>query len=164
MTSDATPGPRDLEDQDATAPDRESDFKKTRTFGMGPSITAAQLPKNTGKRKKTRRRAADSKIVGLKNYGLEKSVYKKRHHLHQNSDEGRISVSSPAILQCGNDRSPKGRFSVEEKEEEVRRTAARNPYVLFYLGNLAALKVLLYYLSKSQTLLHLDHASSPKHA
>ena len=73
----------------------------------------------------------------MKNYGPENT----RHQLPHSSYDG-----SPLMDGV---KSPKARFAVEEKEEEVRRAATRNPFVLSYLGILAAMKVMIYYLSKS---------------
>jgi hypothetical protein len=128
------------------SPDQESDGTKTRTYLklLKPITSVASKETN----RDDWRRNKDSKVVGLKNYGLDKSVYEKRH---QYDAENRMSVASFASLDTvrgGDGKSQRVRFSVEEKEEEVRRSATKNCFVLFYLGNLAALKVMFYYLSK----------------
>jgi hypothetical protein len=124
-----------------------------------PIPSAVSNKFNAGKKKKglkNWRGDPDSKVVGLKNYGLDKAAYEKRHQLQPPSSvDSRKSVASLATVQGGGGGEGKPRssnrvhyFSVEENEVEVRRTATTNPLVLFYLGNLAALKVIFYYLSK----------------
>jgi hypothetical protein len=93
----------------------------------------------------------DSKIVGLKNYGLDSP----RHQLHNalSEEEGRGSNSVATLDHLlhkpqyhGSNRSRL--FAVEKEEEIVRQNVTNNPCMLFYLGNVAALKVLICYFSK----------------
>ena len=103
--------------------------------------------KNTNKQKKslkTWRRDADQKVVGLKQYGLDSSTFENRRKLLPNSAHSRRSLRS--LTKTNNVGGVK--FSVEEKEEEVFEKAIRNPFQLLYLGILAALKVMVYYMSK----------------
>jgi hypothetical protein len=83
----------------------------------------------------------DKKVVGLKNYGLNKSVYDKRHQFQPD-----VVADAPSVSTI--DGKPHQRFSVEEKEEEARANATRDPFMLLYLGNVAAFKVMFYYMSK----------------
>ena len=87
--------------------------------------------------KKTWRRYTDSKIVGLKNFGLNKSEYDLRHHAQQQT-----SISDNELNVTANGET------IEEKEIRIRKAAPTNPFYLFVLGNLAAMKVLFLYLSK----------------
>jgi hypothetical protein len=87
----------------------------------------------------TWRHHADDKVIGLKNVGMNKSTRERRHQLIRTNS--RKSVASGLIA------GERSHYSVEEMEEEVRAKETRNPCTLFYLGNLAALKVMVYYLS-----------------
>jgi len=106
--------------------------------------------KNTKKQKKglnaTWRQEADQKVVGLKQYGLDSSTYENRRKLLPSSAHSRRSLASLKTKSKKNVSDVK--FSVEEKEEEVLEKAIRNPFQLLYLGILAALKVMVYYMSK----------------
>ena len=131
------------------------------------------------------KRKKDSKIVGLKHYGLESP----RHQLHDAlSDSMDDSLSKGTHIHTTPPQPPKRGlftgwwmknrhqvdrpfsyrthssvnhtatttshpkknrlFAVEKEEEMVRKNVAKNPFVLFYLGNLAAIKVVIYYFSK----------------
>ena len=142
------------------------------------------------------KRKKDSKIVGLKHYGLESP----RHQLHNtlsdlddhycsNNSKCHATTSQPSSAQpkrriatwwmrsllCqqsprrsdSNNNSnsnisettptnfKKNRlFAVEKEEEMVRKNVTKNPFILFYLGNLAAIKVLIYYFSKCHRIPH----------
>jgi hypothetical protein len=109
------------------------------------------------------KRKKDSKIVGLKNYGLESP----RHQLHNPiSDDGshQNCHDNATTMKCDHNHcnghgqnqytttkvsssSSNRLFAVEKEEEMVRNNVTKNPFVLFYLGNLAALKVILFYFS-----------------
>ena len=62
----------------------------------------------------------------------------------------------PRSVSTGTTRAEK---TVEAKEDEVRAKEERNPFVLLYLGNLAALKVLFYYLGECISGLRTVYAS-----
>jgi hypothetical protein len=144
------------------------------------------------------KRKKDSKIVGLKHYGLESprhqlhntlsdlddqysnqskyhgttpqqlasSVPKRsmftwwmgcahenhHHHPYRNKSNNNSNTTTPTNLYMENknhsNRSKHRLFAVEKEEERVRKHVTKNPFVLFYLGNLAAIKVLIYYFSK----------------
>jgi hypothetical protein len=114
--------------------------------GMDCDLFAAIPRKNkftAWKRKK------DSKIVGLKNYGLDSP----RHQLHNALSEEEGCGSNSVTTQDHPLKQPfhtsRSRlFAVEKEEEIVRQNVTNNPFMLFYLGNVAALKVLIYYFSK----------------
>ena len=98
------------------------------------------------------KRKKDSKIVGLKNYGLDSP----RHQLHNAlSEEEGCGSNSVATLDHHSHKQPfhhtsssRSRlFAVEKEEEIVRNNVTNNPCMLFYLGNVAALKVLICYFS-----------------
>jgi hypothetical protein len=80
-------------------------------------------------------------MVGLKDYGLNKSITDKRHQFQADA-----VAEAPSVSTIGGKHHK--RFSVEEKEEEARANATRDPFMLLYLGNVAALKVMMYYMSK----------------
>ena len=132
------------------------------------------------------KRKKDSKIVGLKHYGLESP----RHQLHNilsdlddhDSSHGKCHATQHQFTSLpkrnmltwwmGDSHHPHHHsyrnknsanntsnenhttsikhqlFAVEKEEERVRKNVTKNPFVLFYLGNLAALKILIYYFSK----------------
>lgn len=134
------------------------------------------------------KRKKDSKIVGLKHYGLEsprhqlhntlsdlddhyssnskchtnsqplaqprRSIFTwwMRDYNHQQSPyrnhNSNASETTPANFVAGNSRKKNRLFAVEKEEEMVRKNVTKNPFILFYLGNLAAIKVLIYYFSK----------------
>ena len=146
------------------------------------------------------KRKKDSKIVGLKHYGLESprhqlhntlsdlddhysSSYSKghgttqplpsqpkrnmfnwwmgdRHHdrnqnhlpyRSNNHQYNHSNTATPTNMETThhNVTNRKDRlFAVEKEEEMVRKNVTKNPFILFYLGNLAAFKVLIYYFSK----------------
>jgi hypothetical protein len=110
--------------------------KKQRSLLKLLSSTASALPKHKSRVKR------DEKVVGLKHYGLENPA---RHQLHDSSFE----------TSYRKDANARGvRFAVEAKEEEVRRKETRNSFAICYFGNLAALKVMIYYLSESTMKAH----------
>jgi hypothetical protein len=138
------------------------------------------------------KRKKDSKIVGLKNYGLESP----RHQLHNTlsdlddhyssnskchattqqqqpsslpkrnlfswwmrdchrhhpycfrNNNNATTTTRTNVPMTSNNHSKHRLFAVEKEEERVRKHVTKNPFVLFYLGNLAAIKVLIYYFSK----------------
>lgn len=101
---------------------------------------------------KTFRRNVDSKVVGLKNFGMDPVEYAMRHQLQQQCDDGanagkqaQSSMSSILPSPIAEERYVY-EDSVEYKEAEVRRKAIKSPYLLFLLGSLAAMKVLMFYL------------------
>jgi hypothetical protein len=96
------------------------------------------------------KRKKDSKIVGLKNYGLDSP----RHQLHNvlSEEEGcgsnSVATQDHLLHKPQYHSSSRSRlFAVEKEEEIVRQNVTKNPCMLFYLGNVAALKVLIYYFS-----------------
>jgi hypothetical protein len=137
------------------------------------------------------KRKKDSKIVGLKNYGLESPRHQlhntlsdlddhyssnskchntyqpssqpkrnvftwwMRDHHHQqipyrnNNNKSNVSETTPTNYNATNSAKKNRLFAVEKEEEMVRNNVTKNPFILFYLGNLAAIKVLIYYFSKS---------------
>lgn len=148
------PAPKEKSREDAVILGQaESDgTKKQIDVLRAEPITSSAKEGHTGKKRvfKSWRRDPDAKVVGLKNYGLDRAVYEKRRQLeHSHSRNSLASLTTFQNGGEGNKRNKRAHFAVEEKEEEIRRTATKNPFVLFYLGNLAALKVILYYLSKS---------------
>jgi len=73
------------------------------------------------------RASAEQKMVGLKDYGMNQSVYAKRQQMAP-------STSSKAS------KAPNVR-SVEELEDIARQKATKNSFRLLLLGNIAAVKV-----------------------
>jgi predicted Rossmann fold nucleotide-binding protein DprA/Smf involved in DNA uptake len=129
-------------DQDATSTDRNSNYPLAMHHHHNPpgvgmeraqsqSSTTAAAGNTTTTTTKDRgnftawKRKKDSKIVGLKHYGLDSPRHQLQNH-HQTKHR---------------------LFAVEQEEELVRKNVAKNPFVLFYLGNLAAIKVIIYYFS-----------------
>lgn len=97
------------------------------------------------------KRKKDSKIVGLKNYGLDSPRHQLHNALSEEEGCGSNSVATqdnmfqkPPLHKTSRSRL----FAVEKEEEIVRQNVTNNPCMLFYLGNVAALKVLIYYFSK----------------
>jgi hypothetical protein len=104
------------------------------------------------------KRKKDSKIVGLKHYGLESP----RHQLHNalSNEDGCSGSNSFESTSYHGPHSKQHRkyhtslstrsklFAVEKEEDVVRKQETKNPLILFYLGNIAAMKVLIYYFSK----------------
>ena len=135
------------------------------------------------------KRKKDSKIVGLKHYGLESPRHQLHNTLsdlddhnsssnskcqttnqqvtqpkrsmfswwmrdqhHQQSpyrtNTNNATVTTPTNYNSTSNTKRNRLFAVEKEEEMVRNNVTKNPFVLFYLGNLAAIKVLIYYFSK----------------
>jgi len=118
-------------------------FFRTSQNSKDDSSTATNSNNKPKKSLKTWRRDTDEKVPGLKRFGLDETTYEKRHKLMVASNHSRRSgASRNAKLNASK------KFSVEEMEEEVRAQAIQNPFRLLYLGNLAALKVMVYYMSK----------------
>lgn len=99
--------------------------------------------RKNGKSTLSWRTATDQMVVGLKSNALDRSTREKRHRLMVGSNHSRRSVAS----QRGKGGAPSRKFSVEEKEEEAHAKAMHNPLLLLYLGNLASVKVMVYYMS-----------------
>ncbi len=120
---------------------RESDDAQNIDENRGSTSSSAA--------KKTRltqwRKTTDQKVVGLKRVGLDASTYEKRRNIMVGSNHSRTSSKKAT---GAHHHHPTGKFSVEEMEEQVHSKAIRNPFQLLYLGNLAALKVMLYYMSE----------------
>lgn len=86
----------------------------------------------------TWRQDKDEKVVGLKQYGLDPSTYGKRQKFMKATHHSRRTGQH----------EPSGTLSVEQKEEKVRELAMHNSIQLLLLGIIAALKVMVYYMSK----------------
>lgn len=129
------------DDEELGAVEQQDDSPRDVQADLSMSSTAQSKPTGGGffqgwqsstgvRRLHSSRKRRDEKVVGLKHYGLENPVRQQLHHPAASFD------------------NTGGRFAVEAKEEEVRRSATRNPFVLCCLANVAALKVMVYYLSK----------------
>ena len=88
-----------------------------------------------------RKLETEGKVVGLKRYSLNPSTYELRQQLS--------GVESTRTL-TGEDLGP--HVSVEALEATARSKVTRNPFYLLFLGNLAALKVMFYYLITLETI------------
>lgn len=94
------------------------------------------------------RNSKDEKVVGLKNYGLTQSAHERRRRMH--GDNGNTSVKTLGSAKAP---SPVPLKSIEEIEEEARDFATTNIWKLLFFGNLAAFKVMAYYLITLETVL-----------
>lgn len=122
---------------------KDLDAESTKTS----KVTNANTSSKEKKHLISWRHTADQKVVGLKRNALDQSTYEKRHRMMVGSNHSRRSVNSKRD-KGGPGTSSNKKFSVEEKEEEARAKAMHNPFLLLCLGNLAAVKVMLFYLSK----------------
>jgi hypothetical protein len=104
-----------------------------------------QVPRSAVIQNLNLRASTEGKVVGLKNYGLDKSMYRQRQQQSQGSELKRTTRSIAA-------EKPKY-VSIEEMEVIARREALTNPFQLLVLGNIAAFKVMGYYLITLETLL-----------
>lgn len=139
----------------------------TATFSTSenPSVSAATLPmaNNNAKKKNSRipdlfhaetlrtsllkdplnlKKGTEVKMVGLKQYGLNPSTQKLRQE---------VSVVDSVRTLTGQDSGPT--VNIETLEAKARRKTVMNPFTLLFLGNLAALKVMGYYLITLETIL-----------
>jgi hypothetical protein len=109
-----------------------------------PRPTSLTIQGRNRSSQKTFWRTVDSQGIGLKNFGMDPMDHATRNQLQQQYDDA--SGQQPTASSI-----PADRYvyvdSVEYKESEVRRKAIKNPYLLFFLGTLAAMKVLIFYLS-----------------
>lgn len=104
-------------------------------------------------------RTADEKIVGLKNYGMNQSTTNRRRNLwlgqnldanpsftvHQHQDSQTVHALNHTVLSS----DP----TIEELEDIARDRAETNPIKLLLLGNMAALKVMGFYLITLETII-----------
>jgi hypothetical protein len=93
------------------------------------------------------RAQAERKVVGLKNYGLDRRTTLKRRQPISALDASSVGAhsTSPGAQNRG--------LSVEEMEEKARKKTIKNPFRLMFLGNVAALRVVAYYLITLETVL-----------
>jgi len=91
---------------------------------------------------------ADRKVVGLKDYGLGMSIRKKRREWQSSK-----SVTGKSAKSAASENQKVKKPSVEELEEIARHKAVTNPFKLLFLGNLAALKVMGFYLITWETII-----------
>jgi hypothetical protein len=114
----------------------ESAHGDQKTSNVTPAVpqlrSGVMLPK-----KLNLRASAEDKVVGLKNYGLEESVYQQRRQFAPPSLESKRTMSHTNNIE--NDKSTY--VSIEEMEDIARYQATRNPFQLLILGNIAAAKV-----------------------
>ena len=126
---------------------RSSDATQpTRNENPSRSFAAPRLKKPSVV--KDYRTHAEKKMVGLKNYGLDKSTVLKRQQpvLPRGTSGGTTVIGAHKHL-------PKVGLSIEEMEEQARAKAVMNPFALLFLGNLAALRVMAYYLITLETII-----------
>ena len=91
----------------------------------------------------------DEKVVGLKTTALSRSTREKRQRLMVGSNHSRRSVTSQRRVQ--KDGVSGRKLSIEEMEEEAHAKELKNPFILLFLGNVAAVKVMIFYMSKFDT-------------
>jgi len=120
---------------------KDLDTESTKTS----KVSNANTSKEKNLPRPSLRQAADQKVVGLKSNALDRSTREKRNRMMVGSNHSRRTLNSRNSQRAA---SSNKKFSVEEKEEQARAKAMYNPFLLLYLGNLAAVKVMLYYLSK----------------
>ena len=96
------------------------------------------------------RSRTEGKVIGLKHYGLDKSTKLKRE---LPVPRGEASASGDSKIGLTRLPQHEQEISVEDIEEEARREAIQNPFKLMYLGNLAAFRVMVYYLVTLETVL-----------
>jgi hypothetical protein len=92
------------------------------------------------------RASTEGKVVGLGNYGLDETVVQQRRQFAPSLE------SKSAIFSTHNVEKSKY-VSIEEMEDIARYQSTRNPFKLLVLGNIAAFKVMGYYLITLETLL-----------
>jgi hypothetical protein len=119
---------------------------KSKSERQGSPVSYNTIPAPT--LKSTWRAEVDQKVVGLKDKALDKSTYAKRRVL-QISSHSRRSAPNTINTPPAQGKNKNSHFSVEEKEILAHEKALTNPFQLLYLGNLAAMKVMLFYMSKS---------------
>jgi hypothetical protein len=137
---------------------REEAEEEEPTLANSPFATRPALLNIIGRNRssqKTFRRNVDSKVIGLKNFGMDPVEYAMRHQLQQQSvDNAGQQQQSLSSIRATQPRTAEERYvyedSVEYKEAEIRRKAIKNPYLIFFLGTIAAMKVLIFYLGKSR--------------
>jgi hypothetical protein len=174
-----------------------------RAPGIGKSIVTTSFPHPFT----DLRRNADKKVVGLKDYGISKSMKDVRKHewissgslshsnlvsanFNERTDQGGIPDGIPSIPSSDRKEPPQGltnhdvskapdasypvnkssvstgppgatkRKSVEELEFKARQKAIMNPFRLLFSGNIAALKVMGFYLITLETFITCGLVSS----
>lgn len=94
------------------------------------------------------RSKTEKKVIGLKNYGLDRSTRRKRRQPLTSNSVGGDSRQGGSGAMNNPDTSY---LTIEEMEDDVRKHAITNPFHLMFLGNVAALKVFAYYLVTLET-------------
>jgi hypothetical protein len=135
-------------------PNSSSDPKdgKSKSERQHSAVSTSSVPPPS--LKSTWRDEVDQKVVGLKDNALDKSTYAKRRVI-QISSHSRRSAPNTINTPPAQGTNKFSQFSVEEKEILAHEKALTNPFQLLYLGNMAAIKVMLYYMSKSPLFLGL---------
>lgn len=159
-------------------------FMETRTrMPPLPSKTGHESrTKQSSKRSEAEFSVASSKTlktatqpwVGARiNYPIE-NTKKGAVPCHSSSNHAYFYGATAKLQHHGDSATPgPPRRSVEEMEQEARRTATMNPFALLFLGNVAAVKVMIYYLitwetiiscalTAGMTLYWYDYGSSPE--
>lgn len=94
------------------------------------------------------RASTEEKVVGLGNYGLDDTAFQQRRQ-YVPSMESKSAIFSTHNVEKSKSKS----ISIEEMEDNARYEALRNPFSLLVLGNIAAFKVMGYYLITLETML-----------
>ena len=106
-------------------------------------------------RKPSRRQLRKEKIIGLKDAGYISSSWKARRKEFLRESYG-INASTDTIYgppAASHTTTDPLIMTIEEKEKQVRAMENKNPLSLLILGNLAAFKVMIFYLISLETLI-----------
>jgi hypothetical protein len=119
-----------------------------RAAGKGVAIAGKGVAKPVVKtvQNVSKPRPTDHKVVGLKNVVMMNATTHSQGSWRANRREFLLEGKSTK-------NAPPGVISVEEKEAAARKGQLRNPILLFLLGNVAAFKVMFYYLISLETIL-----------
>jgi hypothetical protein len=119
---------------------------KSKTEKPNPVAPPPPPPRSSVIQNLNLRASTEGKVVGLGDYGLDETVFQQRRQFAPSLE------SKSAIFSTHNIEKSKY-VSIEEMEDIARYQATRNPFELLLLGNIAAFKVMGYYLITLETLL-----------